>query len=505
MTGNITITGFSSAMKVPGFYAETVYGAGAISAGSIPLQLLIVGNKTTAGNAVVDQDIVDVFSDDDATAFFGTGSELARMCYAALKEPGVKIKAVAVAENGSAVAATMSITIVATPTTTGTWKYFLDGTDTITGGITTSDTATTIAVAIAAAVNALPKLSMTAGNSAGVVTLTKRSKGPRGNDGIVFQDISKLATGVTSTLGGGGASVTGGGIHFANGATADSVVNVLAIILPDTYDRVAFAEYDSTNMALIKAHMDAKAGVLEGRLQHAVVASTASLGTTTTLAQTTLNAYRLQVCWLLNGEVVPSEFAARWAAKRTATEQSDPNAMYDGKVVTGLAPQRARADWPSTSTLVSALDSGITPFVTNSDGTVSCVRSIVSHSLTGATPDYRTLDTADAVVPDYVRTSAKLVWLTEFVASNQRVADDPAPGAKERPAGVATPKLWTRRMKKMLQDLNEQLIVQYDLTDASQPVSGYDASARRIMSILPATPMANNHQIGVSVRQQNAA
>jgi phage tail sheath gpL-like len=500
----IQITGFTTSNKVPGFYAETVYGAGPISAGSIPLVCLLVGNKTSGGSAVVDVDINDIGSEDDATTYYGTGSELARMAYQALKEPGVKLKGIAPAEGGGAVGATMTITVTGPATTTGTWTYYIDGTDTVTGGIASGDTATQIAAAISAAINAKAKLSVTSSPAVGVVTLTKKSKGPRGNDGIVFQDITKLATGVTSTLGGGGASVTGGGIHFTAGATADNVTNVLAVILPDTYDRIAFAEYDATNAALIKTHMDAKAGVLEGRLQHGVVAQTGSLATAITLAQTTLNAYRLQVLWMLNGEVVPSEMAARFAAKRTVAEQTDPAGCYDGKVITGMAPQRARADWSSTSTLVSALDNGVTPFATNPDGTVYCVRSIVSHSLLGATADYRTLDTADAVVPDYVRTSAKLVWLTDFLPSNPRIADDPPSGAKERPAGVATPKRWTQRMVKMLQDLNDQLIVLYDVTDATQPVSEYNSAAKRIMGILPATPCPNQHQIGVSVRQLSA-
>lgn len=499
----IQIVGFSTTNKVPGFFGETVLGAGAITAGSLPLTLLVSGTKGSTGTAVANQDVDDILSSNDADTKYGAGFEITRMLYQALLEPGVKLKGAPSAEAGGAVAGALTITITGPATTSGDWAYRIDG-KRITRSHGPTDSATTIAAAIVAAVNADTTLSVTAGNAAGVVTLTKKSKGARGNNGIVFQDTTKLGTGVTSTLGGGGVAVTGGGLHFATGSGTETVTTLLSVLFPDTYDRVAFAQNDSTAAVAWRDHFDTKAGVLEGRLQHGVCGQIDSLATAITLAQTNLNANRVQVLWLLNGETVPSEMAARFAAKRTATEQADPDSAYDGQVLTGIAPQSQRADWSSTSTLVSALDNGVTPLATNPDGTVYVVRSIVSHSLNGSLPDYRTLDTSDAVVPDYARTVAKLIWLTEYLPANKRVADNPPAGAKDRPAGVATPDRWNQRLKKMLTDLNDALICVYSSPDASvelnQPVSEYNKDAKRIMTLLPVVPFPNQHQIGVSVR-----
>ncbi len=54
----ITILGFASTDKVPGFVGETVYGAGAISLGSIPIKLLCVGGISTDGDLTPDTESI---------------------------------------------------------------------------------------------------------------------------------------------------------------------------------------------------------------------------------------------------------------------------------------------------------------------------------------------------------------------------------------------------------------------------------------------------------------
>ena len=154
---SIVIAGFSDTNKVPGFYGEVVYGAGPITAGNIPLVLLICGTKTSAGSATADVTLCDIYSEGDADTYFGAGSEIAVMCYGALQIEGVRIKAIASAEAGGAVAATATITLAGSypPSATGTFNYRIDGVP-VTGQITTSDTLSTAADAVAAAINALP-------------------------------------------------------------------------------------------------------------------------------------------------------------------------------------------------------------------------------------------------------------------------------------------------------------------------------------------------------------
>jgi phage tail sheath gpL-like len=494
----INIVGFSSTNKVPGFFGETVYRAGPISVGDIPLILLLSGNKLSTGSATPDQDIDDIQSLDQSDALHGAGCELNLMCRAALRVPGVKIKAAASAEAGGAVAATLTITIAGSWTTSGEWRYRIDGVP-FSGGIAATDSVTNVATAIVAAVQADSHMPCSAANVAGVVTLTRKSKGTRGNDGTAFQDISALPSGATSTLGGAGAAVTGPGLHFGAGTGTDNVTTLLTKILPGRYHRNAVAQADSSNIVRWRDQAVAKAGVLEGRMEHIVVAVSGTLGAATSLASATINAERVQLLHYLHSENHPSELAAVFGAIRTATEQDDPDAAFDDVVLTGVAPQSQAADWPTMANKVSALDNGVTPITTTPDGYAVVVRSIVTHCLLGATPDYRVLDTSQAVVPDYVRDGLGLLWTTQFKVGNPKVNSDPAPTARERPAGVATPKRWSQFATNYLLGLEAALI----LTDvALNPVvSEYNATAKRIMSIVPVIPAANQHQIGVSVRQ----
>ena len=88
---SINIVGFSSAFKVPGFWAETVYRAGGISLASIPIRLLVSGLQLSSGTATPDQDIVEIISLDDSDGYHGAGSEINLMCQAALRVPGVRV------------------------------------------------------------------------------------------------------------------------------------------------------------------------------------------------------------------------------------------------------------------------------------------------------------------------------------------------------------------------------------------------------------------------------
>lgn len=509
---SISIVGFTPDNKVPGFYGETVYGAGAVTAASAPIRLLCVGLKGGSGTLTPGGSPVQVLSADEADTLASPGSELARMLYAALRQPGVNVYAAAPSPADGAVNATVTITIAATPpfTSTGEWRYRAGGLS-FSGAIGLTDTANNIAAAIAAGFNGNARSPFVASAALNVVTLTVKSAGVRGNQHVIFQDVSLLPASVTSTIA-GGATVTGGGTYFANGAGTEDLADLLTTIFPEEFGRIAFAQNDATNAAAWEAHLYAAAGPLEGRLQHGICAVSGTLTAATSLAQTTLNAERVQLLWLLYSETHPSEIAARFGAMRAVTEQSDPATIYDFRVLDGIAPQSQTADRPSKSVQQVALSNGVTPLTTNANGEVQVVRSITTKCRTNGVPDYRTLDTAFAIVPDFVRRTAELIWTFTFFPANDRVADDPPEGAKERPAGVATPKLWAKTMQKLMSDLErgdnryvpsgKAIVID---SAANPPVAVFDPVAKRIMAILPVQTAPGNHATGLSVREVSSA
>jgi phage tail sheath gpL-like len=564
------IVGFATNNRVPGVYGETIYGAGAISAASVPLLLLLVGTKLSTGSATPNQDVVQILSTDDADASQGPGGELARMCYNALKVPGVQIKAAPVAEAAGAVAATQVITLSGTWATAGQLSYRVNG-ELISSVVQASDSIATACTNLASIFNQDFRRPYTASASATQVTLTFKSKGARANQYVIFQDTSLVPSGLVSTIAGAvwtgaavkttisyavptvsngyyykasvggttaasepswpttiGATVVDGTVTWTawgkvltgnattpgGGTGTESVTTLLGVLTPQGYDRIVTAENDAGNAALWTAQLNAQAGPTSNLLQHAIMAVNGTLAAATTLATTSLNAQRVQLLWYQNSETAPWETSAYFGALRTATEQSDPAASYDDVVIVGTAPQSQPADRPTNAVLQSAVNNGVSPLYTSPNGNQAqmCI-SITSHSLSGSTPDYRTFNTSDAYVPDFVRRDIGLYWSTVFKPNNPRVADDPAADAKPALSGVATPGTWNPAIVQKLRNYANGILASGSapttptvapiiiLVDFNLPTTVYDPIAKRLVSVIPVVPAPPNHQLGVSVRQ----
>lgn len=492
----IVIPGLSNSFKVPGAWRETKYGTGANSIGSIPVKLVVTGTKTSAGSATPDQDIVRIFSEEDADTYLGEGSEAAMQCYAALAIPGVTLYAAPVAENGSAVAASLTVTIAGSWTTGGTVTIYLAG-RAIQATVNIGDSVTTVATALRDAINGTSRLPFTATNTAGVVTITVRSKGVRGNDYICRKDLSAAPAGLTATLAGGSA-LTGGMVPFSGGTGADDVTTVLSLLATDVYDIQAWAQNDVTNAALIKTALTSEASPLIMHLEHAVFAKTRGLSAATTFASSTLNAYRCSVVWQENAESAPSYIAAQVAAARSVIVGDNPNFRYDNYVLPTVAPTSQKADIPLTGELNAALNSGVTPLTTMPDGTVKIVRAIQSHCLNGSAPDFRTLDWGDVDVPDRASKELGAAW-DAYSEVNPVAGPDPAEGEETPPPGVATPSLWNAEATSELQDM-----VASGWLLSFTVVSEWNDDANRIMTAANVKVRPLNHSCGISVRQSAA-
>lgn len=499
MTTPIVIPGLTNSFKVPGAFRESLYGQGKVSIGAIPIKIVVTGTKTTTGSATPDLDIVDIYSEDDADTYLGVGSEIACQCYAALQIPGINLKAAPVLENASGVAGSLTVTITGTWSTTGTLAIYLAG-RAIQATVGAADDVTAAAVSLVGAINGAARLPFTASNAAGVVTIVTRSKGVRMNDYLCRKDLSAAPSGLAAALVGGTAT-TGGMTPFASGAGADDVAPVLALMATDIYDIQAWAQNDTTNAALIKAALTSEAGSLIMHLEHAVFGKRGTLSAATTFSSTTLNAYRCSTVWMENCEQAPSYVAAQAAAKRASIIGDNPNYRFDDVVMPSIPGHSQKADIPLVSELNTALNNGVTPLTTNPDGTVKIVRAIQSHCLSGSAPDYRTLDWGDVDVPDRLSKEAGAQW-TVFALANQYVGPDPAEGEEPLPEGTGSPKLWNADLYELLKDAETANWIQD--VDANLPVSVWNSDAKRIMTAMPAVVRAQNHSVGISVRQTAA-
>lgn len=493
------VTTLAANDKVPGEYLESRDETGS-GVGTRYLWIEAV-KATSGGNLTADSEVREIFSDADALAAYGANSEGYRMCLRALTY-GVPIKASAHSLSGSPAAATCTLTIGGTWTTTGRWYGRLAG-RVIDVPIAANDTIQNVADNIAAYVNNDPAFAATAAVGAGptyVITFTWGSQGVRGNDGILWQDTSVNPSGLTSTLGGSGSTVTSGGKLFAGGAGTESVASILTATFADEFYTQAASVRDATNLARYETQIDTKLGPLEGRLECFVGAVIGTLAAGGSIAQTTLNDTSFNLLWLEESETPGEELAAGWAAYRhlleSASDANDPNQRYDDVPLLWIVPQEAPSKRPSRATLVAALNYGMTPIATRNKRAV-LVRAVTTRTLTdGGDVDDGTIDVGTDRVSKRYREELRDM-LREHRQIHRYLDNDPAEG--EEPT-VDKNTTYPKRIADAVKGLNVRLqnlgwITQINLP-ANQPrvALNPDSSTPRAVIYAPHTPRPQYHQ-----------
>lgn len=480
-----------TANKVPGSYIRVSLGVGRRSPGAAPIKILLVGNKLSTAPLAVNTP-TPVYSKDDARTNTGAGSELfvgAAAAFAAY--PNADVTLLAVAESaGTQASGTLTLTN-GPATAAGTIEVWVSGRRAV-AAIASGDTITTAAAAVAAAINAQTDWPVTAAAVAGVITVTAKLKGPRGN----FIRMRSLLTGGT------GITHSATNALLSSGATSDDPQSALDAVASQRYDYIVGPYSDSTQVPKFETAVDSLAQPETGIRQHFWFASVDTLANTVTLSDA-VNAKRGRLPWHAGAEETPFEIAAATAAMHANKLSADRARNLDGEVVTGLLPQYTAGDKPLNSELVSALNNGIMPL--DHDGTsVFVVRSITNYSTDSAgNPDYSVLDTAKTEVPDFIADALEQSWLSEF--KGFKLDNDPSEGDQPDP-GVATPssvETWAYGILKthaaggsgphLLQnvDLFKDLIV-----------AEIDAIAEGRMNLtVPVDVVERFHQLAADVRQ----
>lgn len=492
----IVVAGFSSTNKVPGYFGSNIFVGGKPAGNLFQRRVLLVGRMGSNSTAAV-ATIYPIYSEGDSMQF-GYRGELARMIRAAVRaNPSATIFACAVADTGSPAAATATITIAGTSTAAYTFAYRFAGV-LVTGTVPAGSTVTQAAAVIRDAFNANPELPMAATSSAGVVTITVDTLGARGNQYILAQDATGLASGVTSNLAGGSA-LASGAVPLSGGSVGtESYTSLLAAVATAQYDRIAPASNDATSLQAWQAHLLSQSGALVGNLEQLVYATNTTLSAAQSLTQSSLNEPLMQALWLLNSETHPSELAAIHAATRATTEEANPSPRYLNTPVPGAAPQVYRGDWPGITVLDAALQSGVTPLRTTEDGKVVVVRGICTYSKNGSSSDFRCLDINVPTMGQYARQRGGQIWNDEILPVYIHVRPNPGPDDPDPPGDVIYPDLWKRFVMSEHADWegNGWAIE----TAENPPTVVYDKTGKRLMMEEPVVATPLNYQLGVNVR-----
>lgn len=439
MAIEIPITGLASNDAVPGTYLEIGFAQGQSSGGGSSYDVLLMGNALgsnfTANTVVYGPDTaVPMTSEADAIALFGAGSELHRGVRAFMAaNSSSKLYAIAVAESAG-VAASIAVTFTNAATSNATVTINI-GAESVTSSIVSGDSVTAIALAAVAAINGKTSLPVTASSTAGVVTVTAKQKGLRGNLIRVSARISPAA----------GTTVTPGAhTAMSGGTTADDCTAALATLLSERHYYIVPAAVDATQLGLVKNQIALMAQPLTGLRQRMFAGSVDSLANATTLA-TGLNDQRSEIVWQMGGDVSPFELAAKAAAGYSLFEASavprlnfngygstpDDQALWDvKKPLASAGPTRAQ--------VASALNNGLTPVVVGKSGSTSIAKRITTRSLNGSNPDYRVRDAHIVSVCDFY--SDDLVNKLSNIFAGFNIGNDPAKGQNPPAGKVVTPK-----------------------------------------------------------------
>lgn len=433
------LTGVDPNDPIPGIRVEVRFAQGQGTGGGQDRAVLFLGNKTSAGSESTNT-LGDPIADDaDAVARFGRKSELYQMYrkFTAINKVAT-IYAIAVPEDGSATAASCTLTVANAATGTTTLIVELVG-ETFELAIVSGDAANTIAANIKAKFDEQINWPVNATVSTNVVTVTAANLGPRGDfiiDRLRTQFRQNVATTVTKSA-------------TTVGTADDDLTTALGKIETKNFyyqlnpkAPTSSASATDNGVGEHAAFITSQALPAIGIRNQMIFATVGSASQATTVA-VSLNNPRVKQVWAQTCKLPPCMVAAMFTAALHAKEIAHPAAnMTDyGKGasdVFGIPAPFDAGDIPTAAELRSCLNNGVTPLSWTEAGTCYVVRHITTRSLlsTGIN-DYRVrsghipsaLDYAAIDISDAIRTT-----------NQQWVADDPVEGQPPL-EGVTTPTL----------------------------------------------------------------
>ncbi|PPR15426.1 MAG: hypothetical protein CFH43_00913 [Proteobacteria bacterium] len=363
---------------------------------------LIIGQRLSTGSVAegVPTRLTNIAQ---AEEFFGRGSQIAHMLKAFFAvNDSQETWAIALDDDGAAVAATGSITLGGTVTGSGTLNLMVAG-QSVKVGVKAADATADIATAIATAINAQTDLPVTAVAAASVVTLTARNGGESGNDIDVrynYYTGETLPKGLTVTV-----------VAMSGGTANPDIATAISAFGSAHYHTIVTPYTDSANLTAIDTEMETR---FTGTDQRQGTVYTAFKGTFTE-ASTFLgnqNSKHLVVLALPDVPEMPCVWASKAAGVVSYHQTIDPARPYQTLDLNLLAP--ALGDDFAENEREQLLKAGGATFNVVS-GQVQIQRMVTTYKTNSsglADPSYRDLNTLHTLA--FIRFSMRAMVSTTF-------------------------------------------------------------------------------------------
>lgn len=510
----IPLTGLAANDPVPGTYVQIDFAQGPPSGPTTTYGALILANKITASGAATPDTVVygpypnsplPCMIESDVITLFGQGSEGHRMWRRFVKKnPATPVFMIAVTESGGA-AATLVVTFTVTATANGSVRFYM-GDEFVDTPITSGDTVTTVATNVAASINTQGNWPVTANNASGVLTVTAKQKGPRGNWLRGSAVIQGSGVGTTSSL----TAQT----FFTGGTTADSNATALTTILSQRYYYLVSAAEDSTQLSALSTQVNAQALPTSGIRQTIIAASIDTAANAQTIA-IALNQARAELPWCQNADRPPSEIAADMAALYSLGELPDglgapSRHNFDGlgtgaTALDGLwdfpAPRSGTS--PTRNVIKGALNNGVTPIATNAFGQTYLVMRATTRSLTSAISDYRIRDPHKVRILDFYGDALQAKMSLQF--GGKDIIDNPVVGQVFPENNLVWPNMALAAINGLTQQWFEdgqfQNAGQGQAMQSNTVVIREASPQTRLSARVPAQPIDVLHQIAIDIQQ----
>ncbi|AHE69776.1 tail sheath protein [Enterobacter ludwigii] len=424
-----------SNILTPLFWA-TIDNSQANSAQAVQRTLLI-GQMLSAGSAAASI-AVPCGSAQMAIELAGAGSMLAEMARVYMdNDTAGDVYLLPLADGANDAAATGSIAISAVPTANGVLSLYIAGTR-VPVTLITTDTVEVIGTDIAAAINAMTSLPVTAesavASGTATVTLTAKNKGDIGNTIDLRLNYQGTAGG-EQTPAGLGIALTA----MSGGAGTPDMTDGLASLKDKAFDFIVLPYSDTTSLDTLKLFMNDNTGRWSYQKQiygHVFATGTGTYGQLTATGEARNNQHES-----LMGVYDSPSPAYLWSAAYTGAVagslRTDPGRPVQTlPVYSVLAPPViSRFDQPERNNL---LHSGIASYTVQDDGTVQIENLITTYQKNAyGAPDNSYLEVETLFTLMYVTRDLKTLITSKF--GRMKLVDD---GTRFRAgAPMVTPKI----------------------------------------------------------------
>ncbi|MEG3347594.1 phage tail sheath subtilisin-like domain-containing protein [Novacetimonas sp. GS1] len=374
MSGSITVPGYPTNNRVPGFYFALDNSRA--NTASYGRRVLIIAQTTTgaalAGTARLSAGVTD------AQGLYGVGSQAATMVaqYFAL-DPMGEVWVLPLADDAASVAAKGSFTITGPATASGTLCLYV-GDLLIPTLVTAGDTAATIAeniVTAAASVTGLYATLAVDATTAGQVNVTALNKGLCGNDIPLGINLLGTAGGQSTPS---GVAVT---IAAMSGGTQNptTLATALATLGDRVYDLFIHPYTDAASLTSFKTlfnNTDGRWAPMNQLYGHGITAFRGTYGDATTFGLTQ-NDPHTTVMPTSDSPSPPMVWAAQVGAQVAASIRTNPAIPITGVALTVMPPTDAgRFTLDQRNSL---LHDGMSTFTVDDSGTVNIERLVTTY------------------------------------------------------------------------------------------------------------------------------